>query len=189
MSRRQPSCCLTASIFATCCLINFATASPITCKDFRTRLATAISEAGDKVAQPDLSQAAYRADETGFARYKLTNVSGMTGYLGCNRGDAFYYFEAYVDLDRSEEGALRLLRLENLAAAGSCAISPTATPKKCAQRARKLVQKSVKAFSSARVRGEVEPSGISDEEFANAGRLEIYADPGRLSFRLGAPKR
>lgn len=176
-------------IVGSLCAVSAAVASPITCQDFRTRLATAISDAGDKVAQPNLSQAAYRADDTGFARYKLTNVSGMTGYLGCNRGDTFYYLEAYVDLDRSEEGALRLLRLENLAAAGMCSISPTANPKQCAQGARKLVQKSIKAFSAAQVRGEIEPSGISNEEFANGSKLEIYADPGRLSFRLGAPKR
>jgi hypothetical protein len=93
----------------------------MTCEAFRSALWRAISDAGDKVAQPRLDHLGYARPDGRFHRYDMAGIVGLEGILRCAEKDKLEAFCATAKVDASDT-TLRLYRLSALGSATICAV-------------------------------------------------------------------
>jgi hypothetical protein len=163
-----------------------AAAAPMTCDAFRAALWHAISDAGDKVAQPRLDHLGYARPDGTFHRYDMAEIVGLEGILRCAENDKLEGFGATAKVDAGD-GTLRVYRLTALGSATICAAVPAKKPRACERLADKLINAAVKGFARAAVRGEEDPSDFTKEDIGSGYGIEFDAREGELSFDLVPP--
>lgn len=175
---------VTAAVF----LIPYA-ANAMTCKEFGRALWNAIHDDGDKVALPNLENVAYRRPDGTFVRYSVTGIVGLDGSLRCENHDEFEAFDVGTNIpDDKTEAALRILRLQNLAAAAICAVTiPRPKAHACSTVSLVTAGAVIDAYGVARVRGEVGPAGTKKAILKGGFEANFDAIDGRLSFLLVPP--
>lgn len=163
-----------------------AAAAPMTCEAFRTALWRAISDAGDKVAQPRLDHLAYARPDGSFHRYDMEGIVGLDGVLRCAENDKLEAFGATAKV-RGSDDILPVYRLTTLGSATVCAVAPTMKPVACKRIVDRLAQVVTKGFARAVVRGDEDPSDFRKEDIGNGYGIEFDAREGELSFDLVPP--
>ncbi len=172
-----------AAIIAGCCPT--LASDVLTCTQFREALTSAIRSGGGRVAEPDLTSAAYKRPDGTMIRYDLHGVAGMTGSLECHLQDRMHMLSIETKID-ADEGAVRVLRLQWLLAASICAIEPSPSST-CDAKADRLASNAVSNFTKARVRGEIDPDGVEKIVLKGDVDVEVDASPGLIMFSVSPP--
>jgi hypothetical protein len=157
----------------------------MTCDAFKTALWGAIDNAGNRVATPDLETVGYAADDV--VRIDMKGIVGLDGSLRCRKTLGMESFDAATDITE-DEGTIRMIRIEALAAATICAVESAMKAEGCKRMAAQLAGQAVNAYKRSYVRGETDPMGDSDrKDFANGYVIQFNAVPGNMAFTLTAP--
>lgn len=163
-----------------------ANAATMTCAQFRQMLLNSISESGHKVAAPQLESPSYRASNGSSTRYDLSGIAGLSGSLFCAENDRMDNLDVSIDV-LPEDGPVRVYRLGALAGAAACAVTIKPDYDRCKKMVDTLLETSVKDYSKAYVRGEVDPNGMSKATLDAGFTLEFDASAGNIDFTLRGP--
>ena len=162
-------------------------AQPLSCERFKSKLALAIHEGGDLVAQP-WGWSTNKGDDT---REDFRGVVGLYGSVQCIAGH-FFAFGATANVDSADrrENADRHARLVALGAASICALE-AAEPKTCASFSRQMHDEAIKELAASKHRGDESTAGVGQRDLTRTGSDAQFdaADNNTVSFSLNiAPK-
>lgn len=164
-----------------------AHAAPLTCDGFKARLASAIAEGGDKVAQIKDYGAPSEAGDLGKV-YKWSDIVGLEGNLTCGGDDKFRSFSASINYDEvksMDEAGSAGVRLTHLASSSVCALvsSPNSS---CFVLAASMFQSALTEAKDKRERGERQISSEVDYDVAPGIEAAATVGPGDVSWMIGA---
>ena len=174
-------------VVAFAALSGSAVAQPLSCERFKSKLASAIHEGGDLVAQP-WGWSINKGDDT---REDFRGVVGLYGSVQCIAGRFFAFgATAIVGSADKRENADRHARLIALGAASICALE-AAMPKTCASSAHQMHDEATKELAASKHRGDESAAGVGQRDLTRtdtAAQIDA-ADNNTVSFSLNiAPK-